>query len=97
MGSMRWPLAIEYNGVDSASKYIIRVTGFGECLLKVNGKRVDHTLYGKGIGEIKEFPVPAELIKNGKISVTFDDINEDDINWRQQSRITEIWLIKKVL
>lgn len=97
MGSMRWPLAIEYNGIDSTSKYFVRVTGYGECLLKINGKRVEHTLYGKGIGEIKEFPVPAELTKNGKISVTFDDINEDDINWRQQSRITEIWLIKKAL
>ncbi|MBS1933663.1 MAG: hypothetical protein JST96_06665 [Bacteroidetes bacterium] len=97
MGSMRWPTSIEYNGIDSTAKYTIRVTGFGECLLKVNGKRVDHTLYGKGIGEIKEFPVPNDLIHNGKISVTFDDINEDDINWRQQSRITEIWLIKKAL
>jgi len=97
MSSMRWPLAVEYNGIDTTSKYIVRVTGYGECLLKINGKRVEHTLYGKGIGEIKEFPVPAELIKNGKIVVTFEDINEDDINWRQQSRITEIWLIKKAL
>jgi hypothetical protein len=39
--------------------------------------------------------VPAALIKNGKIALTFDDINEDNINWRQQSRVTEVWLIKK--
>jgi hypothetical protein len=97
MSSMRWPLGIEYNGIDFTASYTVRVTGYGECLLKINGQRVAHTLYGKGIGEIKEFPVPAELIKNGKISVTFDDINEEDINWRQQSRVTEIWLIKKAL
>lgn len=97
MSSMRWPLGVEYNGIDFTASYTVRVTGYGECLLKINGQRVAHTLYGKGIGEIKEFPVPAELIKNGKISVTFDDINEDDINWRQQSRVTEIWLIKKAL
>lgn len=97
MSSMRWPPGIEYNGLDSTAVYTVRVTGYGECLLKINGQRVEHTRYGKGIGEIKEFPVPAELIKNGKITVTFEDINEDNINWRKQSRITEIWLIKKVL
>ena len=95
MSSMRWPAALEYNGLESTANYVVRVTGFGECLLKINGQRIAHTLYGKGIGEIKEFSLPQELIKNRKISVTFDDINEDSINWRQQSRITEIWLIKK--
>jgi len=94
MSSMRWPVALEYNGLDSTAGYTIRVTGFGECLLKINGERVEHTLYGKGIGEIKEFPVPPGLIKDRKITVTFEDINEDNINWRQQSRITEAWLIK---
>ena len=92
--SLRWPSAIEYNTLDNISSYTIRVAGYGECLLKINGKRVDHTLYGKGFGELKEFPVPKELIKNGKISLTFDEINEDHLNWRQQSRINEIWLIK---
>ena len=95
MSNLRWPVALEYNGIDSTADYIVRETGFGECLLKVNGQRLDHTLYGKGIGEIKEFPVPKNLIKNGKITITFDEINEDDINWRKQSRATEIWLIKK--
>ncbi len=94
ISSMRWPVGLEYNSLDSTAGYTIRVTGFGECLLKINGQRVEHTLYGKGLGEIKEFPVPAALIKNGKITVTFEDINEDNINWRQQSRITEVWLIK---
>ena len=96
MSSMRWPVGLEYNGLDPAASYTVRVTGFGECLLKINGQRVAHSLYGKGIGEIKEFPVPPEQIKDRKIAVTFEDINEDNINWRQQSRITEVWLIKKM-
>ncbi len=94
MSSMRWPVGLEYNGLDSTASYIVRVTGFGECLLKINGQRVPHTLYGKGIGEIKEFPVPPDLIKDRKITVTFEDIDENNINWRNQSRITEVWLIK---
>jgi hypothetical protein len=94
MSSMRWPVGLEYNGLDTAASYTVRVTGFGECLLKINGQRVSHTLYGKGIGEIKEFPVPPGLIRDRKITVTFEDIDEANINWRNQSRITEVWLIK---
>jgi hypothetical protein len=94
MSSMRWPSGLEYNGLDSTASYTVRVTGVGECLLKINGQRVSHTLYGKGIGEIKEFSLPPELIKDRKITLTFEDIDEDNINWRNQSRITEVWLIK---
>ncbi len=94
MSSMRWPAGLEYNGLDSTAGYTVRVTGVGECLLKINGQRVSHTLYGKGIGEIKEFPVPPALIKDRKITLTFEDIDEGNINWRNQSRITEVWLIK---
>ncbi len=97
MSSIRWPLALEYNGLNSTASYTVRVTGYGECLIKINGQRVAHSLYGKGIGEIKEFSVPPDLIKNGKMAVTFECINEDEINWRNQSRVTEVWLIKKVL
>jgi hypothetical protein len=94
MSSMRWPAGLEYNGLDSTSPYTVRVTGVGECLLKINGQRVAHTRYGKSTGEIKEFPVPPELIKDRKLTLTFEDIDEDNINWRNQSRINEIWLIK---
>jgi hypothetical protein len=96
MSSLRWPVGLEYNGLDSTARYVLRVTGFGECLPRVNGQRVAYTLYGKGIGEIKEFPVPPELIRNGKITVTFEDIDEDNINWRQRSRVTEVWLVKRL-
>ena len=95
MTNMRWPVSIDYSGLDTTASYTVRVTGLGECLLKVNGKRLEHTLYDKRMGGIKEFPVPADLIHDRKISVSFDDIHEDDINWRQQSRVTEIWLIRK--
>jgi hypothetical protein len=95
MCSLRWPLAVEYNGLDSNASYTIRITGYGDCLPKANGQRLEHTVYGKETGGIKEFPVSASLIKNGKIVITFEDINEDNINWRHQSRINEIWLIKK--
>ncbi len=94
---MRWPLGMEYNGLDSTGKYhyTVRITGNGESPVEANGKRLIPTLYGKGIGEIKEFPVPAEWIPHGKLVLTWEDINEDNMNWRQQSRVAEVWLIRQ--
>ncbi len=97
MTDMRWPLGMEYNSLDSTGKYqySVRITGKGESLVKANGKRLIPTQYGKGIGEIKEFPVPPEWIPHGKLVLTWDDINENNLNWRQQSRVTEVWLIRE--
>ncbi|MBS1576993.1 MAG: hypothetical protein JST09_16975 [Bacteroidetes bacterium] len=94
MINMRWPLGIDYTGLDSTADYTVRITGYGECLLKINGQRVSPSRYGRGVGEIKEFPVPQSLIQQGHILLTWDDLNEDFLNWRQQSRINEVWLIK---
>ena len=47
------------------------------------------------IGEFKEFPVPTNLIKDGKLVLTFDPLpDEAHLNWRKQSRVSEVWLLK---
>jgi hypothetical protein len=93
--SMDWPIAVRYEQIDPNAVYVIRITGYGEALTRINGQRVAPTLYGKGIGEIKEFPVPREAVRSGQIVVTWDQPQEAHLNWRQQSRISEIWLLKK--
>ncbi|MCK5520217.1 MAG: hypothetical protein KAI81_03820 [Candidatus Marinimicrobia bacterium] len=47
---------------------MIRVTDYGEALIKVNGKRLIPKLYNKGYEEFKEFPVPKHLYKDGAIN-----------------------------
>lgn len=94
MVSMRWPSALRYDHLDPAARYMIRVTGNGECLLRANGVRLQPALYNKGIGELKEFPVPVSLSQTGALLLTFDSIDEEHLNWRQHSRVTEVWLIK---
>ncbi|WP_349313635.1 glycoside hydrolase family 20 zincin-like fold domain-containing protein [Chitinophaga sp. MM2321] len=94
MVSMRWPSAMRYDHLDTTARYIIRVTGNGESLLRANGERLKPTLYNKGIGEIKEFPVPPALSKTGTLVLTWDSIDEEHLNWRQHSRVSEVWLIK---
>ncbi len=93
--SMDWPSAVTYERIDPNGDYVIRSTGYGEALTRINGQRVTPTLYGKGIGEIKEFPVPREAVRSGQIVVTWDQPEETGLNWRQQSRISEIWLLKR--
>jgi len=93
--SMDWPIAVTYERIDPNAHYVIRSTGYGEALTRINGQRVTPTLYGKGIGEIKEFPVPRDAVRSGQLVVTWDQPEETGLNWRQQSRISEIWLLKK--
>ncbi len=89
-----WPLGLRYEGLDPTAQYTVRTTGYGQCLLRVNGRRVKPTLDGKGIGEIKEFPLDPKLYADGKIILTFDVPHEPGVNWRRTSRLTEVWLLK---
>lgn len=95
MTNMGWPMGMEYDGLDSTAHYTVRLTGYGETLLNANGHRVTPSLYGREIGAIKEFPIPPSFIQHGQLILTWDKLNEDFLNWRQHSRLTEVWLIKK--
>ena len=90
-----WPTALKYTALDPEANYLVRTTGCGDCFLRINGVRIAPTLDGKLIGEIKEFPVPRGLYRDGAITLTFDPTFEPHLNWRVQSRLTEIWLIKR--
>jgi hypothetical protein len=70
------------------------MTGYGEARLRINGEPITPTLYGKDIGQFKEFPIPAQLLKDGNALLSFDPLDEVHLNWRQQSRVSEIWLLK---
>ncbi|MCK4993310.1 MAG: hypothetical protein KAS29_22585, partial [Bacteroidales bacterium] len=69
--------------------------GYGEALLRANGERLKPTKYDKGFEQFKEFPLPKELIKDGKLKITFDEPDEGHLNWRKQSRVTDVWILKK--
>lgn len=86
---------LEYNELDPNSDYLIRVAGFGEALLRANGERLTPTKYEKGFEQFKEFPLSKELIKDGKLKITFDKPDEEHLNWRQQSRVTDVWVLKQ--
>jgi len=42
-----------------------------------------------------EFIVPARVIRDGKLRLTFDPLPEEaHLNWRRQSRVSEVCLLK---
>ncbi|WP_375582687.1 hypothetical protein [Cyclobacterium xiamenense] len=86
---------LAYSELNPTSDYLIRVSGYGEALLRANGQRLTATKYEKGYEEFKEFPLPKELIPDGKLEISFDKPDEEHLNWRQQSRVTDVWVIKQ--
>ena len=84
-----------YNDLDPKGHYIIRISGYGDALLRVDGERIDPAIYNKGLEEFKEFHLAQKYVSDGKIEVTFDEPEESKLNWRQHSKICDIWLLKK--
>ena len=84
-----------YEDLDVNGRYMIRVSGRGEALLRVDGKRVDPLTYDKEIGGFKEFVIPKNLTRDGTIKVTFDRPEESNIRWSSQSHVSDVWLIRK--
>jgi hypothetical protein len=84
-----------YEDLDPNGHYMIRISGYGDALLRINGERVDPVVYNKGLEEFKEFPVAGKFVRCGKITVTFDEPDESKLNWRQKSKVCDIWLLKQ--
>ncbi len=93
--SMEWPEAVVYQGLDPRGAYTVRTTGYGQGLLRIDGERVTPIVDGRELGEIKEFSVPAGALADRELVLTWDrPTDEGHLNWRQQSRVCEVWLIK---
>ena len=74
---------------------LYRIAGYGEALLRIDGQRVDPDVYNKELEEFKEFPVAGKYVVDGKIEVTFDEPEESKLNWRQKSKVCDVWLLKQ--
>lgn len=86
---------LDYKDLDPNGRYVLRVVGFGDALLRVDGHRLSPTIYNKEEGTIKEWVIPPALTRDGSISVTFDGPEESHLNWRKNSKISDVWLLKQ--
>lgn len=93
--SLRWPLALEYEHLDPHATYVVRLTAQGTVRLRIDGEVVEPTRDSRELGELREYPVPAGLLADGRLRLTFDPVDESHLNWRQHSRLNEVWLLKR--
>lgn len=94
--STMWPRRMVYEGLDLEGKYVVRTSGFGKSLLSVDGVKARATVDGTQMGEYKEFPVAAEHLKDRRLVLTWEiPDDEGHLNWRQHSRLAEVWLLKR--
>jgi hypothetical protein len=91
-----WPRALVYEGLDPNASYLVNSTGYGKALLRIDGERVSPLADGAKMGDVKEFNVPAKCLKDRKLVLTWDTPDDEGhLNWRQRSRLSEVWLIRK--
>ena len=91
---MDWPTGMRYEGLAVDGEYRVRLTGQGEAKLRIDGELAPFSTYSTKIGEFKEFPVPREALKDGEILLTWDKLDESHLNWRKQSHLAEVWLLR---
>ena len=86
---------LEYTDLDPNGHYTIRIAGYGDALLRVDGERIAPIVYNKGLEEFKEFQLAPKYVSDGKLEVTFDVPEESKLNWRSHSKVCDIWLLKR--
>ncbi len=94
--SMNYPEAVVYEGLDPDAAYVVRCSGYGKFLLRIDGAFVGNPEDHVEMGEVRDFPVPAEHLQDRKLVLTWDPpTDEGHLNWRQHSRLAEVWLLKQ--
>ena len=86
---------LEYDNLDFNGRYVIRICGQGDALIRADGERLEPVLYNKARGGFKEFVIPKHITRDGKMRISFDRPEESHLNWRQYSHISDVWLIKR--
>ncbi len=94
--SMNWPQAVVYEGLEPDAEYSVRMTGLGTLMLRIDGERVGVAKPERvELGEFVDITVPQGALGDRKLVLTWDNpTDEGHLNWRQRSRLTEIWLLK---
>jgi hypothetical protein len=91
-----WPAAMVYEGLAPNGEYVVRSTGYGRAILRINGELVEPSIDGKEMGEFKEFPVAAKHVAGGRLVLSWErPPGEEKLNWRNRSRLAEVWLLRK--
>jgi hypothetical protein len=75
---------VAYEHLDPEATYTVRLTSRRRTSVRMDGERVGGTVNDVGVTEFQEFPVPKQLVADGKLEVT----------WGMMGSVAEVWLLK---
>ncbi len=95
--TLDWPEAVVYEGLDPEGTYVFRASGLGTLRIKINGEAVEPLNKERiEVGGFVDFPIDKKFLAERKIEITWiRPTDEGHLNWRQKSRLAEVWLLKK--
>ena len=93
----RVPSGITYNDLDTSDNYVVKLFSQRTSPLVIDGIKAKLIETGDTFDKVTEqvFEVPAEAIKDGRITLTWEPLDERELNWRDRHYVTDIWVMKK--
>ncbi|HTI51069.1 MAG TPA: hypothetical protein VL475_08960, partial [Planctomycetaceae bacterium] len=93
----RVPSGIVYNDLDSSARYVVRLFSQRQSPLLIDGEKAKLLSTGDTYGEVTEqtFEVPKSASADGTIKLTWEQLDETNLNWRNRHYVTDIWVMKK--
>ena len=89
------PSGITYNDLDTSSNYVVKLFAQRTSPLVIDGVKAKLLKTGETFDQVTEqiFEVPAEALKDGHITLTWEPLDEKHLNWRQRHYVTDIWVM----
>jgi hypothetical protein len=90
------PSGITYNDLDTSASYVVKLFAHKDSPLIIDGVKAKLLNKGESFDAVTEqiFEVPAEASKDGKITLTWEALDEKHLNWRNWHYVTDIWVMK---
>ena len=92
-----FPQGITYNDLDTDGQYVIRLFSQRESPLVIDGVKAKLIKTGETFDKVTEqiFEVPGEASRDGKITLTWETLDEKHLNWRDRHYVTDVWVMKR--
>lgn len=93
----RIPQGVTYNDLDSSATYVVKLFAQRSSPLVIDGVKAKLFKTGDRFDQVTEqvFEVPAEALVDGRITLTWENQDESELNWRQRHYVTDIWVMKR--
>lgn len=91
------PSGITYNDLDTSANYIVKLFAHKDSPLIIDGTKARLLSKGETFDKVTEqiFEVPSDASKDGRITLTWEQLDEKHLNWRDWHYVTDIWVMKK--